>query len=564
MRYVNSITTGLSWRVCPKNPEISANPAHQISLDASSSLHNITVHSPQGVAVLPVHPGSTLRDILVSGGHSVRSACGGNAACGQCQVRVAESGTIPFTAGERLRLSAAQLSAGVRLSCQIIPDTDLHVTIEQSVAQMAWRALREDEYSHLAVPAMLSEKTFRYGIAIDLGTTHIRLTLWDVRRGERIAGRAGLNPQGSYGADVLTRLMEASRSSARAQEIGALVRDAIAEVLAAIAAENELELNEVGEVWVVGNTAMLSLLAGKNHAQLLQPENWTRRIDCQPEDTAFLCAAWGVSPEAKIRFVSPLGGFIGSDLLAGVIATGLIEQPAGSMLIDFGTNSEMALWDGKTLHVTSAAGGPAFEGNGISCGMPGETGAIYRLDQSGSDFDIHVLGDGEPKGLCGSGLVDAVAWLLRNGKLDKVGRFIERDSEGLVLHEGEHRIVLKRGDIDVLQRAKAAIGAGVRWLCLQAGLSLGALRQVYACGAFGRLLDVRNAQQIGLLPPVAPEVVKLEGNSALAGCEFMMLASSGASRLDAVLAVSKVYNLAEDIGFESLFVENLYLQSLQE
>lgn len=537
-----------------------------LNLASVPSCHRITVQTSEGEFQLSFLPGTTLREILISGGFAVRSPCGGNAACGQCQVRVAESGTIPFAAGERVRLSGAQLGDGLRLACQVIPCADLHVSIEQPVTQMAWRTLREDEYSGRVYPFTPRETVAQYGVAIDLGTTHIRLTLWNMLTGERIAGRAGLNPQGSYGADVLTRLTEASRSVEIAREMGELVQRAIAEALADISSQNPLKLRDVGEVTIVGNSAMLSLLAGKSYTKLLEPENWTRRLDCQPQNTDFLREAWGVCREAAIRFVTPLGGFIGSDLLAGVIATRLIEQPAGSVLIDFGTNSEMALWDGHTLHVTSSAGGPAFEGCGISCGMPGEAGAIYRVDQSDSEgFRISVLGGAEPMGLCGSGLVDAVAWLRRNGKLDKVGRFTEGDSTGLVLHEGARRIVLKRGDIDVLQRAKAAIGGGVLWLCRQAGLSLGELRQVYACGAFGRLLDVGNAQQIGLLPAVPPGAVRLEGNTALAGCEELLLSSTeGESALNALLAVSKVYNMAEDAGFESLFVENLYLQSMKE
>ncbi len=479
-------------------------------------------------------------------------------------MRVAESRTIPFTAGERARLSGAQLSEGVRLSCQLFPRSDLHVSLMKPVVQMAWRALRDDEYA-ADTSFKRRQSASRYGVAIDLGTTHIRLTLWDLAAGTRIAGRACLNPQGSYGADVLTRLMEASHSDPVADEMSSLVQSAIAEALAGIARQAAIELHEVGEVRLVGNTAMLNLLGKMNRLQLLQPENWTRRIDCQPDNTGFLRDAWGVSPAANIRFVTPLGGFIGSDLLAGVIATRLIEQPAGSMLIDFGTNSEMALWDGHTLHVTSTAGGPAFEGSGISCGMPGETGAIYRVDQAGDgEFAIQVLGDVPPAGLCGSGLVDAAAWLLRNGKLDKVGRFKQPGSEGLALSAGEQRIVLKRGDIDVLQRAKAAIGGGVRWLCRQAGLAPSELRVVYACGAFGRLLDIGNAQQIGLLPPAPLAAVRLEGNSALAGCEALLLSDEAEVALDKVLAVSRIYNLAEDADFEILFVESLYLQAMQE
>jgi uncharacterized 2Fe-2S/4Fe-4S cluster protein (DUF4445 family) len=308
---------------------------------------------------------------------------------------------------------------------------------------------------------------------------------------------------------------------------------------------------------------MLTLLAGKNYAELLQPENWTRPIDCQPQDTNFLRDAWGMGCDADIRIIAPLGGFIGSDLLAAVLATRLVEQPAGSLLIDFGTNSEMALWDGNTLHVTSAAGGPAFEGSGISCGMPGEAGAIFRVQQNGEGFAVRVLGETVPQGLCGSGLVDAVAWLRRNGKLDKVGRFTDRDSTGFVLHEGEHRIALLRSDIDVLQRAKAAIGGGVGWLCQQADMALSGLHQVYACGAFGNWLDAHNAQQIGLLPPVGPGEVRLESNAALAGCEMLLLSAAAERTLKDVLVRSKVYNLAEDAAFESLFVNSLYLQPMQ-
>jgi PAS domain S-box-containing protein len=539
-------------------------PTRAAATDGGNGVtHSIHVRTPRGDKEITFKRGATLREILIGAGMPLRSACGGNAACGQCQVRVSESSLIPFTPGERLRLSGEQLSAGVRLACQLIPFADMHVEIEKPVAQMAWRTLRKDEYASLELPAVQPGSTIRYGVAIDLGTTHIRLSVWDMEHGIRIAGRTGLNPQGSYGADVLTRLMEADRSGEAAGELSVLVQRSIAEALADIAAQFGFDLHGVGKVSVVGNTAMLSLLAGKNQAMLLQPENWTRRLDCQPLDTSLLCSTWGIARDAVVVFNPPLGGFIGSDLLAGVLATRLIEQPRGSLLIDFGTNSEMALWDGRTLHVTSAAGGPAFEGSGISCGMPGENGAIYRVRQVGDDdFAVAVLGETEATGLCGSGLVDAVAWLRRNGKLDKVGRFTAGDS--FVLQDGAKRIELKRADIDVLQRAKAAIGGGVRWLCWQAGMSPRELRQIYACGAFGHLLDVGNAQLIGLLPLLPPAQVRLEANAALAGCEVQLLTDGTGSGMAAVAAVSKVYNLAEDAAFEALFVENLYLQPMQD
>jgi len=525
----------------------------------------ITVKTVEGEYQFPLQTGSTLRDILITGGLALRSACGGNATCGQCQVRVAESSAIPFTSSERLRLSAAQLSEGLRLACQLTPSADLHVSIVQPNAQMIWRLMREDEYSQIPLLPSNHKSAVTYGVAIDLGTTNIRLTLWNLLRNERIAGLTGLNPQSSYGADVLTRLMEACSSREIADEIGGLVVRALAEAFELFATQYSINLCDVGKVLVVGNTAMLTLFGGRNFAQLLQPDKWTQRIDCQPLEIDYLRIAWGIGKNATIDFIPALGGFVGSDILAGLIATRLIEQPAGSTLIDFGTNSEMALWDGHTMHVTSTAGGPAFEGCGISCGMQGERGAIYRVNQSEENgFDIQILGDIEPKGLCGSGLIDAVAWLRRNSKLDKVGRFLDQECEGFVLSEDSPRIVLKRCDIDVFQRAKAAIGGGLKWLCQQAGVSVGELNQVYACGAFGRLLNMGNAQQVGLLPPIPLASMKLEGNIAIAGCEALLLLSDWEPALDAVLAVSKIYNMAEDAGFESLFIENLYLQPMQE
>ena len=161
---------------------------------------------------------------------------------------------------------------------------------------------------------------------------------------------------------------------------------------------------------------MLALLTESDPRTLLLPDSWTLPFDLNPDYAKAWADAIGLSPQAAVEVVSPLAGFVGSDLLAGVVATRLTDQP-GSLLIDFGTNSEMALWDGGTLWVTSAAGGPAFESCGMQCGMPAEPGAIYRVDrQEGSgEMDFQVIGGGEAKGLCGSGLVDLIALLCARG-----------------------------------------------------------------------------------------------------------------------------------------------------
>jgi uncharacterized 2Fe-2S/4Fe-4S cluster protein (DUF4445 family) len=387
-------------------------------------------------------------------------------------------------------------------------------------------------------------------------------------RGQRLAGRAGLNPQAWYGADVLTRLAAASQSEACAREISRLAGSAIGEALENIRHRESLKAPGIGSMVIVGNTAMLALLTGKNHGALLQPEYWTREVDYGPGDTGRWRILWGLAAGARIAFARSLGGFVGSDLLAGVVATQLTEGSAGALLMDFGTNSEIALWDGRALWVTSTAAGSAFEGCGIGCGMPAESGAIHRVEPKGAacgfQFQFEVIGGGAPKGLCGSGLVDLIACLRKAGILKKNGTFTPHapNHGGVHIDEGSG-IVLKKRDVDIFQRAKAAIGAGTKCLMEKAGLRFDDVKRVCVCGAFGRFLDITNAKAIGLLPEVAIRDVELFENAALAGCELLLLSRDRAGALEALRKRARLVNLTTVPAFEEQFIENLYLQPMQ-
>jgi uncharacterized 2Fe-2S/4Fe-4S cluster protein (DUF4445 family) len=271
-----------------------------------------------------------------------------------------------------------------------------------------------------------------------------------------------------------------------------------------------------------------------------------------------------------VEVVSPLAGFVGSDLLAGVLAAGLTDSP-GSLLIDFGTNSEIALWDGNTLWVTSAAGGPAFEDCQTQCGMAAEPGAIYRASrrQDSSGWNLETIGgesgDGETaKGFCGSGLVDLIACLRHTGDLTKAGKFTDATCrEGFPIEAGSAGLRLSRRDVDMFQRAKAAIGAGVATLLARAGMRIPDLTRVCVCGAFGQHLNPRNAQAIGLLPEIAAERVELLGNAALAGCERLLLSEAAAADLTLIRQRAAIINLSQHSDFDDLFLDNLYLQPLK-
>jgi uncharacterized 2Fe-2S/4Fe-4S cluster protein (DUF4445 family) len=367
-----------------------------------------------------------------------------------------------------------------------------------------------------------------------------------------------------YGSDVMTRLMCAADCPGHAGDMGKQVLDAIGEALSDIAARERIDIRRVVRLVLVGNSAMLALLSGRNYGLLLQPRHWMSPIDCLPDATDTWTGSLGIHPRAKIEVLPPIAGFVGSDLLAGVLTSRLTQTGAGGLFIDFGTNSEIALWDGRELWVTSVAGGPAFEESGISCGAPAESGAIYRVGFRDGVLDFFVIGDGEPLGLCGSGLVDLIACLLRSGMLTCAGQFAPPLSgEGFTLARDARHIVLTKGDVDLFQRAKAAVGAAIEVLLSCAGMGLTDVRRFCVGGLFGRFLDVGNAREIGLLPNIPPDSVELLGNTALEGCADALLSSMAADQLRDLGQRAKTVNLSRCADFDDIFLKNLYLRPMK-
>lgn len=265
-------------------------------------------------------------------------------------------------------------------------------------------------------------------------------------------------------------------------------------------------------------------------------------------------------------FIQPLAGFVGSDLLAGLAATRFMAGAAPALFIDFGTNSEIALWDGVDLWVTSAAGGPAFELWGLSHGMPAEPGAVHRVER-GLDGALHyqVIGGEEPRGFCGSGLVDLITRLLETGRLSRTGRFPTDQGQGrLDITPGNTPLSLSLEDVDNLQRAKAAIGTGVMVLARHSGVKLDQLKRVCVAGEFGRFLDVGSAQAIGLLPAGPKDRVELICEGALRGCGDFILSAAAAEHFSRMRTIARLVNLALTPDFEELFLANLYLEPLKE
>ncbi len=450
-----------------------------------------------------------------------------------------------------------------------MPGDDLRIRVVHRAAKSDWRdlspALLPCAPPHLDPFSGEQPTKTTYGLAVDLGTTHISLSLWDLQRRERRSARVGPNPQSHYGSDVLTRLIATGESSENAERIARIALDAICEEFLEMCWQDGFSPRGVSRVTVVGNTPMLALLTETDARSLLQPDSWVRPIDWPTRAPEHWASTLGIDPQAIVEVIPPCAGFVGSDLLAGVLATRLTDQPGG-LLIDFGTNSEMALWDGRTLWFTSAAGGPAFETSQLQCGMPAAPGAIYGVDRQpdSADLQYRVIGDGEAKGLCGSGLVDLIARLRAAGDLTRSGHFAaESLAEGFVIRENSPTLRLSHVDVDMFQRAKAAIGVGIKTLLAHAQMEAAQLSRVCVCGVFGRHLNCRNAQAVGLLPSVPSSRIELCGNTALAGCEWLLLSPDKAAGLASIRERMTAINLSQSPEFERLFLESLYLEPME-
>jgi uncharacterized 2Fe-2S/4Fe-4S cluster protein (DUF4445 family) len=346
------------------------------------------------------------------------------------------------------------------------------------------------------------ESTFQFtprpgqGIAVDLGTTTLVAQLVDLETASVLGVRTALNPQARHGADVMTRIQFALSVAGR-EELCALIREEIARMVAELIAER----GAPHAIAIVGNTVMQHLFCKLDVSPLSHAP-----FDPVQMDGVEL-EAWG----APVRFLPNLGGFVGSDILAGIVATHMHKSEELVALVDLGTNGEIVLGNRDRLMCTSTAVGPAFEGGRISCGMRAATGAISAVDLEGNELRCRVLGGGRARGICGSGLVDAVACGLASGGIRPNGRM----AEAMLLAD---ELRLTQQDVRQVQLAKGAIAGGMRVMLRRYGASAEDVTALYLAGAFGNYVNVASAQRIGLLE-FADDVICPAGNTALLGAK---------------------------------------------
>jgi uncharacterized 2Fe-2S/4Fe-4S cluster protein (DUF4445 family) len=602
---------------------------------------------PQRIAhrQVRVPPGVTVFDSASWNGIAIDSTCGGHGTCHKCKVRV--GGATPVSRHDARTFSRDQLEDGWRLACLVKATADLEVVVPPLTTrpkaatvgvgrQVILRPAVQKRYVELAEPTLEDQTTdldrlleaiddlepradlhvlrrlpgvlrssdfkvtavvvdeelidvepgdttaVRYAIAFDLGTTTVVATLLDLATGTPVSVASMLNKQQPFGGDVISRISATMLDAEALERLRSAAGATLAELAAQVCGEGEVDPGHVYEVAVAGNATMTALALG------IEPEPLGVApfimSTAAPPTVLASDLGLGVHPRARAMLFPALGAYVGGDIVAGMLASGMDRDKRTRLFIDVGTNCEIVLSDGDRILSTAAPAGPAFEGGAIRCGMRAADGAIevVKLVADGPEpVSLGVIGDVEPKGLCGSGLVDVVAELVKAGLLDASGRFAAEDvakelapaladrltvigqERVFVLHrpsadsDPADCVVLSQRDVRELQFAKAAISTGWTLLLEELGLEHRDVQQVLLAGSFGSYLSAASAVLIGLVPKLPVLRIVAAGNVAGEGAKMALLSVRERAGAHALLEEVTYVELSDRPDFNDRFVEQL-------
>ena len=525
----------------------------------------------------------SLFEALTMAGIMIRSDCGGAGRCGKCSVRIVnagKTGDYPPDELERHLISEKDLGRGFRLACRVKIESDMTVEIPDSsrfipevVAKPATQQLLDEA---LAVREDGQRTLKGYGLAVDLGTTTIGVYLCDLSL-LKVAGSIAIrNPQALLGADVVSRIsavMMDQRNLSRLQQMAVGGIEAAVRSLCDIA---HISPEEISRMTIVGNSTMIHLILGVDPTSIgtspYQPK-FTEEQKVPAQEIGF-----HFNPAILVYTPPLISGFLGADILAAAYAVRFFDQPSGTLLVDMGTNGELMLKGSEGITATSCAIGPAFEGANIHNGMQAAPGAVdaVKLKNHSGKIEISVIKNNKgrtvkPSGICGSGILSAVAEFMRAGVVLEDGAFNPQGVHpGLKLDKGKLRkfmiapgeatatgrdLTVTQKDIRSIQLAKSALTSGIKMICEKAGIKRP--EKILLAGAFGNYMNLDDCFTIGLLAGVGPENIKVIGNAAGVGAVLTMFDQTSIVELKKLARLVKVFNLSANPEFQDIFIKNL-------
>ena len=603
------------------------------------------VFEPEG-KVVQASKGATILEIARSAGIPIEGPCGGDGTCGKCRVfavgglseysdaekkhlsvedraqgirlacqaRVRSDVTVEVPRTTQL-IAQRILESGAGREVALDPDTKAYPlalskpTLEDqrtdferikqalpldgelrgrlSLLRTLPRILRENDFEITAVCSddeLIHVHDGRavspvYGIAFDIGTTTVVGYLIDLTTGEQIGVSASMNPQVVYGDDVIARLSFVIEDEGGLQKLHRAIIAALNEITETLAGQAHITPEDIYEMAIVGNTCMHHLFLNIDPSQLapspfvpvLSEPIWVHAEELN----------LSAYPQAHVHILPNISGYVGADIVGGILASGIFDTEDNVVLVDIGTNGEIVFSAKGKMVACATAAGPAFEGARISCGMRGAPGAIDQV-VFGDDVEYTTIGNARPRGLCGSGLLDVVAEMVRVGVVDSSGRLVDPDDSDLSAPdrirtriragengndfllvpaaEGEdgNALYITAKDVRELQLAKSAIRSGIDILMAEMGVSASELSCVLLAGAFGNYLRKESASAIGLLPPISVEKIHSIGNAAGEGAKLALISQTERKRAAVLAREIQYIELSTRMDFMEKFTDNMF------
>lgn len=513
--------------------------------------HGIGIH---------VEPGTNLMTALREADAFLENPCSGKGTCGKCRVQLLSGDVSAITAEELQHLNPEELSAGIRLACMVRVQGDCMIRLLQK--QREQLVLTEG-----TLPEFAHDLTDSYGIAVDIGTTTVALSLVERSSGRELAQSSAINPQTKYGLDVLTRISyEYEQGEKGIHQLQDCMVESLNELIAAVCEKATVPQTEVKEIVVAANCAMTHMLLGVDARPLGKAPYAPQFTEAQTLPAADI--GLNLSEDAVLYCLPQVSAYIGGDIVAGACACQLEQQKETTMFIDIGTNGEIILVHDGILHSCSCAAGPALEGMNIRCGMRAANSAVEDVHIA-EQVELKTIGDTPPEGLCGSGILAAVRELLKSGYLKKSGAFVTVDKqpqpeilrldgtkrEAVLCNEPE--LLVTQDDVRQVQLAKGAIRSGFEVLLKEAGIEMEQLEQVIIAGQFGAHLPVDSLVGIGLIPESLRSKLTYAGNSSKAGAYMALMSRSKRKEMEQLAQKINYIELAQTKDYERVFAESL-------
>lgn len=515
----------------------------------------VTVHKGTEVKTFELKTRESLMDGLIREGYQFSAACGGRGRCGKCRVRILK-GEVCISKEDEAVFSKEELAQGWRLSCKVYPSDEIEVDFALN-DESRFEVLTNGELE--AVSTDSGSKESAYEVAIDIGTTTIAMELLGKDSHKVLAKAASINSQRVYGADVISRIQ--ASVDGKKVELQEYIRSDLKKGLEQLAEEARIQMADIRRIIISGNTTMGHLLMGYDCDGLgvfpFTPVN----IGLISGSSQEILEMDGM--EAQVELLPGISTYVGGDIVSGLYACGFDETEEVCMLIDLGTNGEMAIGNRDRILVTSTAAGPAFEGGNITWGTGSVPGAICAVTIENEILQIRTIMDEAPVGICGTGVVETAAELVRAELVDETGLLDEEYfEEGYPLAETSEgkKILFTQKDMREIQLAKAAVRAGAETLALRYGIKKEEITRIYVAGGFGYKLDTDKAIAIGMLPEEFEGRIKAVGNSSLAGAQKYLADCEAKNRMQRLAECAEEIALSTDKAFNEFYMDAMFFE----